>query len=489
MLPSSTSYLYYSFFAASLLVLPGAQADRTNRTIDDTNGDSDSGKVPIYNPSEAWAGLDCTGCAIRPDRSLVFDRTLTAATYNPDMDSMDVTFSFTGTDIWVYFVLANDQGNGVTTSTDCNFTLDGKLAGHFQHAPTNSTALEYNTLVFAANGLKQQSHDLIISTSGIQENQWVAFDRAIYTFDSDAASSSSGTTSGSSPTNTSNPSTDSNNKTGPIVGGVIGGLVGLAGIALALFFFMKRRRQKRNTYNIEIDGDDPKPPHGMSSPFERYGSQPMAQSQTIVPLTANYASDSDFSHPDSTTPYASTAYRPPNAHQGNMYVMNPDSPGYSARTESERPSTDDMTHRPPGAAPPSTIAASSTGSTLEDEAELRRKRQRALQDQMRTIQAELSALSAQQAGQPRFEASSGAGRESSELRDLKGQISTMRGQLKALATSQQSAWAQGLSNEPPPGYTPAPENATSSLAEPLPVRREKSPMGGQGTRMFVVSHD
>ncbi|KAF8350378.1 hypothetical protein F5887DRAFT_938908 [Amanita rubescens] len=83
-------------FFALLLLVRTTQAVLVNRTIDDTNGDSTTGRVPIYQPGGSWNGASCSGCAINPNQSLAFDGTWSAVTYNPGLNNTNITFSFTG---------------------------------------------------------------------------------------------------------------------------------------------------------------------------------------------------------------------------------------------------------------------------------------------------------------------------------------------------------------------------------------------------------
>ena len=79
-----------------LLLVCTTRALLVNRTIDDTNGDPTTGLKPIYLPNGPWNGASCSGCAINPNQSLAFDGTWSAATYNPGLKNMNITFSFIG---------------------------------------------------------------------------------------------------------------------------------------------------------------------------------------------------------------------------------------------------------------------------------------------------------------------------------------------------------------------------------------------------------
>ena len=79
-----------------LLFVCTTQAVLVNRTIDDTYGDPTTGQIPVYQPNGPWNGANCSGCAINPSPSLAFDGTWSAATYNPGLKNINITFSFTG---------------------------------------------------------------------------------------------------------------------------------------------------------------------------------------------------------------------------------------------------------------------------------------------------------------------------------------------------------------------------------------------------------
>ena len=70
----------------------------TNRTIDDTYGDSVTGQKVIYQPTIGeWNSNPCADCSIQPDVSQTFDQTWTAATYfDQTHDPINATMSFNG---------------------------------------------------------------------------------------------------------------------------------------------------------------------------------------------------------------------------------------------------------------------------------------------------------------------------------------------------------------------------------------------------------
>lgn len=102
------TYLYFCLFLmfsqlgpvflVLSIILGRSMAVEVNRTIDDTTGDSVTGRRPMYLPQTVgvWEDATCKGCAIQPDRARAFKGTWTAATYNPDLKSMSVELAFKG---------------------------------------------------------------------------------------------------------------------------------------------------------------------------------------------------------------------------------------------------------------------------------------------------------------------------------------------------------------------------------------------------------
>lgn len=83
-------------FDLLILFLVTTRAALVNVTIDDTDGDSVTHQLPVYQPASPWGGPSCEGCDIVPDPSLAFDGTWHAATYHPELLNVNITFSFTG---------------------------------------------------------------------------------------------------------------------------------------------------------------------------------------------------------------------------------------------------------------------------------------------------------------------------------------------------------------------------------------------------------
>lgn len=86
-----------------------------------------------------------------------------------------------GTAIYVFFILANNAGPGITSTTECDFIMDNYAPVHFSHSPDMSkTDLLYNQLVYRRTGLPLGQHRLEISDEG-NIGSYIDFDYAIYT--------------------------------------------------------------------------------------------------------------------------------------------------------------------------------------------------------------------------------------------------------------------------------------------------------------------
>ncbi|TEB15069.1 hypothetical protein FA13DRAFT_1721327, partial [Coprinellus micaceus] len=133
-----------------LLRLDFAWGRVVNRTIDDTFGDSETQRLPLYLPRHV-------------DKA--FKNTYQAATYAPDSGKISITLAFNGTAIWVFFILANNEGDGITTITDVNFAMDGEnTPTNFRHAPDLTTREPlYNQLVYNRTDMPFGTHALEFS--------------------------------------------------------------------------------------------------------------------------------------------------------------------------------------------------------------------------------------------------------------------------------------------------------------------------------------
>ncbi|KAK7681919.1 hypothetical protein QCA50_014881 [Cerrena zonata] len=411
----------------------------TNRTIDDTLGDLITGIRPVYVPSTgAWNDVTCVGCAINPDTTKAFRGTWNAATYDPSIPEVSVQFSFTGIAVYVYFILANDQGASITTITQTNFTLDNELVSTFTHNPTTSLDLDYNQLVFQQTGLANQNHTLKASISGVDHNVYINFDYANYTFVNDdnvvPTSSTFQTATRSSGTVVIVPSqttarrgaviSGSSIDLGAILGGAIGGVVGIMGIMSLLVFWRRRRNQKDRDRSIPTTGQlnpllTAVNPHLDLGRESRAGStDPLWDSDAITVLPSGKTV---------LLPNSSSGIAPPPV----------DEAGRRLSTLAARRSD---------------LASSTSDQTNTSQAMLR-QRQQDLERQMSRIQAEIRALNDEVV--ERRESTHKGGhsdqeREQGETAELREQTRLLQEQIRVL---QQSEWSRGFTDLPPPEYS------------------------------------
>ncbi|EJD35784.1 hypothetical protein AURDEDRAFT_188603 [Auricularia subglabra TFB-10046 SS5] len=246
-----------------------------NVTIDDTLGDERSGAIPQYE--EDWrarsvGGAPCNECRAQPDGTRVFKGTWhDKSTYEKDPRAT-VSLEFSGTRIYVFFVLFNEIDTGLK-NTRLRFYLDGSpdAAGEFLHLldPAGPQYL-YDQLVFDSQSLEFGNHTLLVSSySDGTTGSLSLFDYAVYTTDDDPQpdpqpspsnpqpSRSNPQTSHSEPdpqnTQVSEPPPDSGaagrwSPDGAAIGGAVGG--GLAGALLLLgaAYWIYARRRTKNRY-------------------------------------------------------------------------------------------------------------------------------------------------------------------------------------------------------------------------------------------------
>ncbi|GLB34605.1 hypothetical protein LshimejAT787_0201700 [Lyophyllum shimeji] len=502
-----------------------AEAVAVNRTIDDTTGDSATGNRPVYAPSTTgvWEDATCKGCAIQPVPAQAFKGTWTAATYNPGLGSMSIELSFHGTAIYVFFILANFVADGITAETACNFTLDGRPAGSFEHVPSTSTDLQYNSLVFSQASLANVDHKLIISTSGITDRDiYVNFDYAIYTFDdtpipsptasssstaspSPSASSSSTQLSPSSisssrsgtgptsPTSTSQtPGTNSHDLNGssaskPNVGAIAGGVVGgVVALSVFILIFICLRRQKRLSESrmtgFSIDGDDPPmaanssdriSPFVASTPSTRYRDRHQThsdflQSGTVVSPYSNPGIPSYYATPNQQNNLTSPSWTnsdtvdPTIARGLDASDIGTESAYGGIASESSVSGGGIRGGGSGGSVAGAPLllhmrsGSTATQDSRRDQDAMRRARQSAIDQQLQAVTREMRDLKTDLSRQPSVRAAAAErAREETEIAQMREQMRLMQEQIEFLRSQQSSEWAQGLTDEPPPGYSEA----------------------------------
>ncbi|EDR06594.1 uncharacterized protein LACBIDRAFT_328857 [Laccaria bicolor S238N-H82] len=390
-----------------------------NATIDDQDGDSrvTNNHVTYYPRENAWDDQTCGSnkCALVFDTSLAFDNTYTAGTWDPGNATMGINMQFNGTAIYVYFILAN------TIVNSANFTLDSDEPELYSYQPS---ATQYNATVFFRSNLPNTLHTLNISTTGLTP-LYVNFDYAIYTYnDGDSTTTSSpsslstATTMSQAPSTTLTGAPARRTPAGAIVGGVVGGITLLA-LVISLLFCWHRRGGHDALRSIRGNGG---PDHLMRQYDDGVGN--LAVSASAMPYTQPLAVGSE-------SPMAS--------------VTLPGSLGTSSNNRSA------------SALLPSPLNVTGTRE------EVRRARQEDLDNRLRVVQHNIVQLEESSASSGRSVSlrrqTSGAFDFIEEemqmsMLDMQEAIRSLKEQMRVLREQQQSAWAQGLSDDRPRGYTP-----------------------------------
>ncbi|KAG6816691.1 hypothetical protein H0H87_003779 [Tephrocybe sp. NHM501043] len=313
--------------------------------------------------------------------------------------------------------------------------------------------------------------------------------RSSPTTDSSSTHSFSSTTSGSvasqstdqsQPASTSTTSDNSSSQeeqnesktnVGAIAGGVAGGVVALVGF-LVLLFLLCRRRRERAQYQpaaaFATDGSSDVAPASRSviTPYPIDMGHTTAQYQNRPVTQSDFLQSGIVASPYSADPPAPQpiyGYHKGQATRGPYYDGGANSSGHN-RTDSEPQSsyngsttgiypyggiaTSEVSSSPgPGYSMASHVAVLQGG----DREALRRARQAELANQVQAITREMSDLKRRPSLVPPNTGSTNPAIV--EMDEMREEMRVMREQLEYLRQQQQSAWAQGLSDEAPPGYS------------------------------------
>ncbi|KAJ7024164.1 hypothetical protein C8F04DRAFT_738407 [Mycena alexandri] len=241
-----------------LMMLHACVSIASNYTIDDLEGDSRTGVLPLYEPLNLWNAVvdgNCNICWIHPDPNRTFEHTWHDATQNVGDAPPSVTIQFIGTAIYMFGIVPNTIP-GSSTNFNLTFTLDDVLHGGYMHNPDTVNDIEYSVLMFAVADLTNGSHTLVAQAASAPS--LFMFDYALYTFNDGVSLSlsksattsslpSSLSLSASLPSSTTVQTTVAQPKaqrhTAVIVAGSLCG-VAAAGLLLFALVHLKRRRRQ-----------------------------------------------------------------------------------------------------------------------------------------------------------------------------------------------------------------------------------------------------
>ncbi|KAJ3868851.1 hypothetical protein EV359DRAFT_31348 [Lentinula novae-zelandiae] len=158
--------------------------------IDDEDGDSVTGLVPIYTPSNFWQQGDlCTICLLAFDPIQMFHGTWHAITHQPPDPAATVEFNFT--DMWISldvycllpnFILEDGPLEDYTSTYNLSFALDGQPVGQsFTHQSDFSGHTQYNVSVLSLSNLSQVLHTFTMIGASTVDRLTIQFDYARYT--------------------------------------------------------------------------------------------------------------------------------------------------------------------------------------------------------------------------------------------------------------------------------------------------------------------
>ncbi|KAG8798365.1 hypothetical protein FRC18_008683, partial [Serendipita sp. 400] len=116
------------------------RASAGNYTVDDAA----SG---ITYSAGGWnVGNECPGCYAQPDKTKAHGATWHDATRGSGGAAMYFEYSFQGTDVYIYGIIADIVTTTYvfTTNNDMTLSIDNNLVATFKHTPRNLNAYSYN---------------------------------------------------------------------------------------------------------------------------------------------------------------------------------------------------------------------------------------------------------------------------------------------------------------------------------------------------------
>ncbi|KAH9899487.1 hypothetical protein C8Q73DRAFT_787366 [Cubamyces lactineus] len=175
------------------------------------------------------------------------------ATYSAGYTNATAKLSFNGTSVEVYVAVIQPQTQKRIDVPEATFTVDGAPSEPVSAGLTsNSLDPEYNFLLFASYNMTAGPHTLeILVNYADEEDGWpfmLDYIQYVPLDDTMAASSSSTASSSSSPSPTvaqaSLAEKHRGSPLGPVIGGLIGGLVFTALLAFTVYIWLRRRRRR-----------------------------------------------------------------------------------------------------------------------------------------------------------------------------------------------------------------------------------------------------
>ncbi|TCD62934.1 hypothetical protein EIP91_006196 [Steccherinum ochraceum] len=267
---------YLTVFTLLLLLTAHIDAVLVNVTVDDDGVDSLTGSAIVYEPLDRWnVGQNCTGCFAQPDPNRAWNYTWHDGTFKPgeSPDTLNATFQFSGTALWVYCILAPGNVNpNLSADSYMTFWIDGGVVGTFHQSALSVTAYTPNYLVYHTTSMPNAAHTFMLQNGqpGGTDQTLVLLDYLIYSYDDGKPSptTSAGTATQTAPLGgTSGKS--SNTHTVAIIVPIV---VVAALIALGVYaYFWRRRRHLR----MEAERLQFQPPVSFTAPVPPITERPM----------------------------------------------------------------------------------------------------------------------------------------------------------------------------------------------------------------------
>ncbi|KLO18720.1 hypothetical protein SCHPADRAFT_935980 [Schizopora paradoxa] len=229
-----------------------------NISIDDTNGDPTTSQFVQYNPTSSWSlGTSCNSCEAQFNSSEAYEQTWHDTTFLPGGPMMSASVNFTGSAVYVVCILTGSTENP-NGNSDMTFLIDNNTAGVFQQSPDGNSSYSFNHVVFAAENLTMDAHNLTLLNGLSGEAALVLLDRIIYTIEvpdeqPSTVSSQPMTTTISTP---NTPLRESNKNTHFVVvvaTSVSGSVIFTIAVAATVYHCRRRKRSLSSGVRLDLD--------------------------------------------------------------------------------------------------------------------------------------------------------------------------------------------------------------------------------------------